>query len=94
MLINKVHRGLKIGSVRGFCLTFQSLCSVIKRFPQCNKLTLSELTSFCYKSKLSVMESCRAWEFLKTTNDFSLNSYLKPNLTNAVYLFIEESFLI
>ena len=40
------------------------------------------------------MKSCRAWKFLKTTNDFTINSYLKPNLTNAVYLFTKERFLI
>ena len=34
------------------------------------------------------MKSCRAWKFLKTTNDFNINSYLKPDLTNAVYLFL------
>ena len=94
MLINKVQRGLPIGAVRGFCLNFQSLYLVITRFPQRNKLTFSELTSFCYKLKLSIMKSCRDWEFLKTTNDFTINLYLKPNLTNVVYLFIKERFLI
>ena len=38
------------------------------------------------------MKNCRAWEFLKTTNDFTIDSYLQPNLTNAVYLFIKETF--
>ena len=94
MLINKVQRGLQIGAVRGFCLNFQSLYSVITRFPQRNKLNLSEMTSFCYKFKPSVMKSCRDWEFLKTTNDFTINLNLKPNLTNIVYLFIKERFLI
>ena len=94
MLINKVQHCLQIGAVRGFCLNFQSLCLVIKRFPGRNKLTLSEMTSFCYKFKLSVTKNCRAWKFLKTTNDFTINSYLKPNLINAFYLSIKERFLI
>ena len=40
------------------------------------------------------MKNCRAWEFLKTTNCFAIDFFLKPNLTNVVNLFIKERFLI
>ena len=40
------------------------------------------------------MKSCRAWEVLKTINYFTINSYLKPNLTNAVFLFTEDRLTI